>query len=44
MYQWGVDGNMTFCVKRINPSLSQFETDGTCNSNKVHCNGYCFEN
>lgn len=19
MYQWGVDGNITFCVKRVNP-------------------------
>ena len=43
MYQWEAEGNMTFCVKRINPSLNRVDLNGKCKENMTLCNGYCFE-
>lgn len=42
MYRWGVDGNMTFCVKRINPALNLIDSQGKCSLKLASCSGYCF--
>lgn len=42
MYRWGINGNMTFCVKRTNPALNLLDDSGKCGESFRSCSGYCF--